>query len=101
MITITSLLLQSIEKYPGRTALVQGESRWTYDAWYRRILRLAGALAELGVRPTDRVAFYMNTSEASATTYFACQVLGAVAVPMNFRLASGEVAYILQDAGAR
>jgi fatty-acyl-CoA synthase len=81
--------------------LVQGESRWTYDAWYRRILRLAGALAELGVRPTDRVAFYMNTSEASATTYFACQILGAVAVPMNFRLASGEVAYILQDAGAR
>jgi fatty-acyl-CoA synthase len=101
MLTITSLLLQSVEKYPNRAALVHGERRWTYGAWYARIQRLAGALAELGVRPTDRVAFYLYTSEASATTFFACQLLGAVAVPMNFRLASGEAAYILRDSGAR
>ncbi len=101
MLTITSLLLQSVEKYPSRTALVHNERRWTYEAWYARILRFAGGLAEMGVRPTDRVAFYLNTSEASATTFFACQLLGAVAVPMNFRLASGEAAYILRDSGAR
>jgi long-chain acyl-CoA synthetase len=101
MTTIANLFLQSVDKYPDRTALVHGGRRWTYEAWYQRILRFAGALAEMGVRPTDRVAFYLNTSEASATTYLACQLLGAVAVPMNFRLASGEVSYILRDSGAR
>ena len=53
------------------------------------------------MRPTDRVAFYVSTSETSVTTYFACQLLGAVTVPLNFRLAAGEVAHILQDSGAR
>ena len=62
---------------------------------------LRSALADLGVRPTDRVAFYVSTSEASVTTYFACQLLGAVTVPVNFRLAPGEVAHILNNSGAR
>jgi fatty-acyl-CoA synthase len=55
----------------------------------------------MGVRPGDRVAFYVSTSENSVTTYFACQLLGAVAVPLNFRLSPGEVTYVLKDSGAR
>lgn len=98
---IAGLFTQSIERYPDHTALVFGERRWTYAGWFARVVRFARALAALGVRPTDRVAFYISTSEASVTTYFACQLLGAVAVPLNFRLAPGEVAYILADSGAR
>jgi len=101
MTTIANLFLQSVDKYPDRIALAHRDRRWTYEAWHQRISRFAGALIEMGVRPTDRVAFYLNTSEASATTYLACQLIGAVAVPMNFRLASGEVSYILRDSGAR
>ncbi len=99
--TVAALLLQSVEKYPDRCALVYGDRRWDYAEWYARIGRFAAALAAIGVRPTDRVAFYVSTSEASVTTYFACQLLGAVAVPMNFRLAPGEVTHILRDSGAR
>ena len=62
--------------------------------------RFAQGLADLGVRPSDRVAFYVTTSENSVTTYFACQLLCAVACP-NFRLAAGEAAVVLQDSGAR
>ncbi|MCW2241659.1 class I adenylate-forming enzyme family protein [Azospirillum canadense] len=98
---IAFLLVQSTERYPDHTALVFENRRWTYAQWLARISRFAQALSDLGVRPQDRVAFYVSTSEASATTYFACQLLGAVAVPMNFRLAAGEVAHILQDSGAR
>lgn len=98
---IASLFTQSIERYPDHTALVFGDRRWSYEGWHARVTRFARALAELGVRPTDRVGFYLSTSEASVTTYFACQMLGAVAVPINFRLAPGEVAYILSDSGAR
>lgn len=98
---IATIFMRSVERYPQHTALVYGDRRWTYREWYARVRRFAQALSDLGVRPGDRVAFYVSTSENSASTYFACQLLGAVAVPMNFRLAPAEVAYILKDAGAR
>ncbi|WP_333814343.1 class I adenylate-forming enzyme family protein [Tabrizicola sp.] len=98
---IARILEASADRYPDHTALVFEERRWTYAEWLGRVLRFAQALSDLGVRPGDRVAFYVSTSENSVTTYFACQILGAVAVPMNFRLSPGEAAYILQDSGAR
>lgn len=98
---IARILEASADRYPDHVALVFEDRRWTYSEWLGRVRRFAQALADLGVRPGDRVAFYVSTSENSVTTYFACQVLGAVAVPMNFRLSPGEAAYILQDSGAR
>jgi acyl-CoA synthetase (AMP-forming)/AMP-acid ligase II len=98
---IATILRRSVERHPEHTALVFDDRRWTYAAWYGRIARFAQALADLGVRPTDRVAFYVSTSENSVTTHFACQMLGAVSVPINYRLSPGEVAYILEDSGAR
>jgi acyl-CoA synthetase (AMP-forming)/AMP-acid ligase II len=98
---IGSLLSQSAERYPEHVALVYKDRRWTYAAWYARVRRFAQALADRGVGCGDRVAFFVGTSEYSATTYFATQLLGAVAVPVNFRLASGELADILRDSGAR
>jgi fatty-acyl-CoA synthase len=98
---IGSLLRQSAERYPEHVALVYKDSRWTYAAWYARVRRFAQALADRGVGCGDRVAFFVGTSEYSATTYFATQLLGAVAVPVNFRLAAGELSDILRDSGAR
>lgn len=98
---IARILEASVERYPDHTALVFGTRRWTYSEWFGRIRRFARALSDMGVRPGDRVAFYVSTSENSVTTYFACQVLGAIAVPLNYRLSPGEAAYIIQDSGAR
>jgi acyl-CoA synthetase (AMP-forming)/AMP-acid ligase II len=100
-VNIPTLLTRTVERFPDRPALVHDGRRWSYAQWYARINRFAHALSVLGVRPSDRVAFYLSTSEASVTTYFACQLLGAAAVPVNFRLAPGEVAQILRDSGAR
>ncbi len=98
---IARILEASVERYPNHTALVFGDRRWTYAEWFGRVRRFAQAISDMGVRPGDRVAFYVSTSENSVTTYFACQVLGAVAVPLNYRLSPGEAAYIIQDSGAR
>ncbi len=98
---IARILEASVERYPEHTALVFGDRRWTYAEWLGRIRRFAQALADLGVRPGDRVAFYVSTSENSVTTYFACQILGAVAVPLNYRLSPGEATFIIKDSGAR
>ncbi|MBA3324006.1 MAG: long-chain-fatty-acid--CoA ligase [Rhodobacteraceae bacterium] len=98
---IARTLDASVERYPNHTALVFEDRRWTYREWRNRVRRFAQALSDLGVRPGDRVAFYVSTSENSVTTYFACQVIGAVAVPLNFRLSPGEAAYVIKDSGAR
>ena len=100
-LTIASMLLRTVERHAEREALVYAGRRWTYEAWNARVNRTAHALAGLGVRPYDRVALFLPANEATATLYFACQKLGAVAVPVNFRLAPGEVAHILRDSGAR
>src|SRR3954453_11836354 len=98
---IASIFVQAAERYPNHTALIFENRRWTYRQWPARVRRFAQGLADLGVRPSDRVAFYVTTSENSVTTYFATQMLGAVAVPLNFRLSAGEVTYTLVDSGAR
>ena len=85
-------LRPGLERYPDHTALVFERSRAgpTRD-WYARVRRFAQAL----VRPRACVRATASpstsaTSETSVTTYFACQMLGAVAVPLNFRLAAGR-----------
>lgn len=98
---IARILEASADRYPDHVALVFEDQRWTYAEWHGRVRRFAQALSDLGVRPGDRVAFYVSTSENSVTTYFACQMLNAVAVPLNFRLSPGEAAYIIRDSGAR
>ncbi|WP_432262456.1 class I adenylate-forming enzyme family protein [Cupriavidus sp. TMH.W2] len=101
MLTITSLFENTVAKYPERLALVCGDTTLTYAAWGLRVRRFAQALFNLGVRPMDRVAILQKTSDATPTAYMACQLLGAIAVPMNYRLSANEAAFILRDAGAR
>lgn len=98
---VLSLLRRSVERHGNRIALIDGDRRWTYDEWMRRVRGLAGSLSELGVRPSDRVGILTPTSELSVTAYYACQFVGAVAVPINHRLSAGEVAQILGDSGTR
>jgi acyl-CoA synthetase (AMP-forming)/AMP-acid ligase II len=100
-LTMASMLLRTVERHPDREAILYRGRRWTYAAWNARVNRAAHALADLGVRPHDRVALLMYPCEPAVTLYFACQKLGAVAVPMNFRLSTGEVARVLDDSGAR
>lgn len=101
MLTIKSLFENTVAKYPDRPALICGATALTYAQWDQRVRRFAQALFDLGVRQMDRVAILQKTSDATPTAYMACQLLGAIAVPMNFRLSAGEAAFILRDAGAR
>jgi len=101
MLTITSLFENTVAKYPDRPALTCGATALSYAEWNQRVRRFAQALFNLGIRQMDRVAIFQKTSDATPTAYMACQLLGAIAVPMNFRLSANEAAFILRDAGAR
>lgn len=100
-IDIASILRRAADRYPGREALVFEDKRFTYAEWNERVNRFAFALYDLGICPGDRVAFYLTNSEGSVTTHFACQKLGAVSVPINFRLGRVELEQIVRDSGAR
>jgi 2-furoate---CoA ligase len=94
---VAQLLTWTAERYPHRLA-VGGPDPVTYREWDARTNQLARALAGLGVRPRDRVAFLMAGGEPMARLHLAVQKLGAVAVPLSIRFGPPELAHCLADA---
>ncbi len=70
---------------------------WTYAQLWSDAGRLADGLAGHGVSPGDAVVFALFNSPEFALLWVACQRLGAVATPINFRLSPGELAHVLDD----
>jgi acyl-CoA synthetase (AMP-forming)/AMP-acid ligase II len=94
-------LARIAHKYPDRVALVCGEQTRTMAELDQRVNRLAGALAQRGLGPGDRLAVLMGNSIEMVEAVFAGWRLGAIVVPVNFRLVADEVGFILADSGAR
>jgi len=86
---------------PRRTALIWGDSSWTYAQLADDVARLAGALAGLGVRAGDRVAYVGPNHPRFLQTGFACGLLGAALTPLNCHQTADQLAYIVADAGCR
>ncbi len=85
---------------PDRMALVDAHRALTYAELAERTARYAGALRRLGVGPGDRVAYLGVNAVEVFETFFATWLLGAIAVPLNYRLSGAEIRYMLDDAGA-
>ncbi len=87
---------------PEKTALVFGDERIAYAALAARIGRLAGALAARhGIARGERIAYLGTNSPDQLLLTFAAARLGAILVPLNWRLAPPELAHALADSGAR
>ncbi|MGX6449204.1 class I adenylate-forming enzyme family protein [Patulibacter sp. S7RM1-6] len=86
-------------RYARRPALHDPDSgrRWTYAELWADVGRVAAGLAGAGVGPRDVVVFQLFNGPEFALLWLAAQRLGAVAVPVNFRLAPGETAHVLDD----
>src|ERR1700693_5090730 len=89
------------QQYPAKLAVVCDEHRLTYAQFADRARRLAGALRAAGVQPGDRVAFLSTNCHRLLEAYYGVLEAGAVLLPLNFRLAPRELAYILNDAGVK
>ena len=72
--------------HPDRAALVFGGEQRTHAELHERAARLAAALAAGGVRRGDRVALLLHNGFEFVESLLACHRLGAIAVPINFRL---------------
>jgi acyl-CoA synthetase (AMP-forming)/AMP-acid ligase II len=82
---------------PDDTAMTFGAQTFTWGQWRQRILRLAGALRDAGVRHGDRLAVLDLNHLATIELTLAASSLGAATVPVNFRLSPAQVRYILED----
>lgn len=86
---------------PNRTAIVYGDDRISYLELDERIRRIAGWLQEQGLGAGDVLAMLMKNSPAFIEIGFAASHVGAIFMPLNYRLAAEEVNYICDHAGAK
>jgi fatty-acyl-CoA synthase len=100
-LTPVAFLRRSAYVFPDKTAVVHGERRYTYRQLEERANRLASGLRAAGLRHLDRVAFICPNTPAMLEAHFGVPAAGLVLVPINTRLNSDEVGYILKHSGAK
>jgi fatty-acyl-CoA synthase len=96
---VDDFLRRPVELYPDKTAIVDGSHRFTYRAWAERANRLSRALLGLGVRRGDRVCILSPNSHYFLESFYATSQIGAILVPLNYRLVAADHEYILGHAG--
>ncbi|MEO7937844.1 MAG: AMP-binding protein [Burkholderiaceae bacterium] len=98
---LASTLTQTALKWPHKTGLVFEGQRWTYREWNKWVNRTANAFVNAGMRKGDRVAFFTYNLPEQITGFYALMKIGAIPVPINYRLVANEVKYIIDDCGAK
>ena len=87
--------------YPNREAVVDGDLRLTYSEFFDRCDRWSHVLQqELGVKQGDRVAYIAPNTHAQLESFYAVPQIGAVLVPINYRLTADDFAYIIGHSGS-
>jgi fatty-acyl-CoA synthase len=84
----------------AREAVVDGDLRLTYEQFFDRCDRWSAALQGLGVRPADRVATIAPNTHAQLESFYAVPQIGAVLVPMNYRLTPADFVYMVNHSGS-
>jgi len=98
---LTETLRKAIKLFPEKRAIVCGGERWTYQNFNNRINRFSHALRGLGTGKDDKVAIIMPNCHYFLEAYYGITQLGAISVPINYRLSPKEIAFILQDSESK
>jgi len=101
--TLTPLefLRRSRKLHARREAVVDRGHRWTYAEFGTRCDRWSSALAQLGVTQGDRVGTIAPNTHQHLEQYYAVPQLGAVLVPMNYRLTAEDFVYLANHSGSK
>jgi fatty-acyl-CoA synthase len=101
MINLSSFIAFHARLTPERCALKYRGEEITYAAFDERIRTVGGWLTSRGIAADDVIAVLMKNSAAFLDIAFAASHIGAIFLPINYRLASDEITYIVENAGAR
>ncbi len=98
---VTDFLRRAATAYPDKIGVVDRDRRFTYRELERRCHQLANALRGIGIGQGDRVCILSPNSHFFLESFFGTSAIGAILVPLNYRLAAAEHEYILNHAGVR
>ncbi|TMG10294.1 MAG: long-chain-fatty-acid--CoA ligase [Chloroflexi bacterium] len=87
--------------YGDREAVVDGDVRLTYEAFFSGCDRWSSALQAMGVGQGDRVAYIAPNTREQLESFYAVPQIGAVLVPINYRLTAEDFVYITSHSGAK
>ncbi|MGC8810503.1 MAG: class I adenylate-forming enzyme family protein [bacterium] len=99
-INVPYFLLRNVHEYPHKIAVIFGRKRYSYKIFNERVNRLANALLKMGVGKGDKVAYLLPNCSEFAEISFALSKIGALSVPLNFRLRADELRYVIVNADA-
>ncbi|HXB05154.1 MAG TPA: AMP-binding protein, partial [Candidatus Angelobacter sp.] len=86
--------------YGEREGVIDGDLRMTYEQFFGRCDRWSAALQGMGVKKGDRVAYIAPNTHEQLESFYAVPQIGAVLVPINYRLTPNDFVYIVTHSGA-
>src|SRR5205809_1598152 len=86
--------------YGDREAVVDGNLRLTYEQFFDRCDRWSATLQGFGVARGDRIAYIAPNTHAQLESFYAVPQIGAVLVPINYRLTASDFVYLINHSGA-
>lgn len=89
---------RAVKLFHSKTAVVCQGRRWTYAEYGERVERLANGLTNIGVKPSEKVAYLGYNCHRLLECYYGVVKTGAILLPINIRLSPEDIKYILQDA---
>ena len=96
-----SFLTRAASAFAHKVAVIDGARRYTYAQLLERCVRLASALAQLGVERLDTVAIIASNIPEMIEAHFAVPMLGAVLNPLNTRLDAANIAFSLMHGNTK
>ena len=100
-LTPLSFLRRTADVYPNHTAIVHGDTKFTYAEFYARCRRLASALSQRGIGRGDTVAILSPNTPAMLEAHYGVPFTGAVINTLNYRLDAAAIAFILDHGEAK
>ncbi len=101
MFDLGTSFLASVERDPRALAIVDGNVRFTYAEWYRRISAVADGLEAIGLKRDDHLLTVLQNRWQAATLHWACQFNGIILTPVNWRATASELDYLVENSEAK
>ena len=98
---ICESLTTTAKLFPDRIAVVFGDRKWTFQELEQKSQAAATVFQQHSIGPGDRVALMLPNAPSFPVWYYGALRIGAIAVSVSTRLAAGEVAFVVDDSGAK
>src|SRR6266516_4762016 len=95
---LAQYFVQAVKRFPEATAVVDDRIRWSYQDLYEEVATVAANLQQSDVKQGDHVLVVLKNHRENLVIYWACQLLGLIYTPVNFRMSLAELAYCIGDA---